>query len=145
VPIIQALDLLLPGASVRFVVLCNTLIAGRLTSGTGASTPFALPSTPASNGSVTFRATLPSDFQLNATHGITIRDDATGITLGSGRFFVNSRGQIAGNGNGTGTGSGLPKTGTNHIGDLVKAGGALVALGGVVLLATKRRKAALVR
>jgi LPXTG-motif cell wall-anchored protein len=140
---VGANNFLLPGATLTITVTCtggfNTIFGGTFYSGVGASTPFALPSTAASGGAVSFKVTLPSDFQLNATHGVTIRNDSTGATAGSGTFFVDKNGRIGGS---SSTGTGLPKTGTNHIGDLVKAGGALVALGGVVLLATKRRKAA---
>lgn len=132
-------NLLLPGATVSLVVTCNLIIGGDPHSGTGASTPFALPSTVASPGQVTFRVTLPGDFQLNATHGVTVRNDRTGVTVANTPFFVNSKGQISASA--SSTGAGLPKTG-NDVGGLVKAGAALVAVGGLVVLATKRRKAA---
>lgn len=129
---------LVANAVVDIRVSCTLIVAGRTYTGILASTPVALPATVAEgNGAITFRGVrLPADFETNHSHMVSLVDQATGITLGTDTIFVDKNGRIT-----AAPKSNLPKTGSNSTDPFLKGGAALVALGGVALMVSRRRKA----
>jgi LPXTG-motif cell wall-anchored protein len=136
---ITATGLLTPGATVSVTFTCNLITAGRTYTGTLQSTVVSLPSTVAtSNGTITFQnVKLPADWEVNHAHVGTLVDQAAGRTLGSDTFYVNKTGQIT-----DPPKANLPRTGSTSTAPFLRGGAALVALGGVVLLAARRRRVA---
>jgi hypothetical protein len=129
----------LPNATVSITVGCSSIVAGRVYTGILASTPVVLPPTRATtNGTVTFVGVrLPADWEVNATHTLTLVDQATGAALGSARFFIDRNGRIA-----TPPSSNIPRTGSDLTGPGLRIGAGLLAGGTVAVLVARRRRSA---
>ncbi len=128
---------MLPNATVNVTLACAAVVAGNTYTGALASTPVVLPATVAQRaGAVTFNGVkLPADWEVNATHTATLVSSASGATLGTTQFFVGRAGQITAPPKG-----GIPRTGSNSITPMLRTGSVLLAVGGAVLLAARRRR-----
>jgi hypothetical protein len=131
----------LPNATLSITVACSSIRAGRTYTGILASTPVVLPATTATaNGTVTFaNVRLPADWEVNATHTLTLVDQATGAALGSARFFIDRNGRI-----GTPPSSNIPRTGSDLTGPGLRIGAGLLAGGTLAVLVARRRRSAAV-
>jgi hypothetical protein len=135
-----------PGGRGHFTVLHG--VPGDVYCGVAFSTPIRLPATRAdAQGTLTYDVAVPADFELNAMHHVDIY--RRHVKVGNFDFCVNKKGDISptsacGSGGKTvasNAGGNLPKTGANHLLDLIRA--AIVALGiGAAALYLRRRRLA---
>ena len=137
---ISSPNALVPNARVRLVIVCSLFVNGHRLHGVGSSSPYALePASTVANKTVSYDVTLPSDYELNARHSVTLTDlDADGRLVASIPYFVDSKGKIA---SGPTSATTLARTGSsNHTGDLVKSGVVLLAFGGAALRISRKRR-----
>lgn len=134
---VTALTQLAPGATVSLRLDCTRFVAGRTYVGTHRSTPVAIAPTKATaNNTLTVSVKLPADYELKANHTITMSDQASGEVVYDTKYYVNADGIISAAPTGA-----LPKTGSDYVDPALKAGGALLAAGALVLLVARRRRA----
>jgi hypothetical protein len=131
-----------PGGRGEFDVLNG--VPGDVYCGVAFSTPIRLPATAANaRGTLNYNVAVPADFELNAMHHIDVY--RRHVKVGNFDFCVNKKGDISPTSacqTGAKTDGGrLPKTGADHLMDVVRA--ALVALGlGATALYLRRRRLA---
>lgn len=129
-----------PGQTVT--ISCGTYLAGATVTFTFLSTPVVLGTVTAdANGVATLTTAIPSDATLG-DHTITVTgESAAGPLTQTIPLTVVSAGAGAGAG-GVATGAGgLPRTGTDSSLPLARTAALLIAVGGVLVLAARRRRA----
>jgi hypothetical protein len=132
----------LPGVTLTVTIRCDLLVDGTPLVGLLSSTPVALaPAVAASGHAVSYRVTLPSDWETDATHSATLTDADTGALAASIRFYVSDDGAVSSSKPASGS---LPRTGASSAGDLAQGAVALLGVGGaaVCLSQSRRRRTA---
>lgn len=139
---------LVPGGVGVVVGVCAGFTVGELVDLQINSTPIFVPPVRVDAGKAARWSgfAVPGDFELNAFHTAVSRNSAGRIVL-SGRFFVDANGNITSGPTTPGRPAKAPKaavplarTGSDFTDDGIKIAGTLLAAGGVVLLAAKRRR-----
>jgi hypothetical protein len=135
----------LPGATLTVTVRCGLLVDGTALVGILSSTPVSLaPAATVSDHAVSYRVTLPADWETSATHSVTLSDASTGELAASIRFYVGSDGAVWSS---KPANESLPRTGAAAAGDLARGAVVLLGAGGaaVRLSQSRRRRTAAAR
>jgi hypothetical protein len=135
----------LPGTTLTVTVRCNLLVDGTPLVGILNSTPVSLaPAATVSDHAVSYRVTLPADWETGSTHSATLSDASTGQLAASLRFYVGTDGAVWAS---KPANDSLPRTGASTAGDLAKGAVVLLGAGGaaVRLSQSRRRRPAAAR